>query len=188
MSFTDIKNKNQGFTIVELLIVVVVIAILAAITIVSYNGITNRANASAAKSMASGVEKKIHLFIADGPTGSYPRSMSDLTGGVSGTSTITGVTNRPTTKNDSWHIPYGSVLLAGSNDPTKDNGKTTIRYRLCGQGDTPNAPNSIAGIITVTGVEIFYFDYETGSGTKSIAIGNATTGGAVYTRACFNVF
>lgn len=38
-------SKNQarslGFTVVELLIVVVVIAILAAITIVSYNGITS---------------------------------------------------------------------------------------------------------------------------------------------------
>lgn len=36
-------QKNRGFTIVELLIVIVVIAILASITIVSYNGISNRA-------------------------------------------------------------------------------------------------------------------------------------------------
>lgn len=39
--------KNQGFTIVELLIVIVVIAILASITVVAYQGIQNRAvNAS----------------------------------------------------------------------------------------------------------------------------------------------
>ena len=37
-----------GFTIVELLIVIVVIAILAAITIVAYNGIQNQAKAAAA--------------------------------------------------------------------------------------------------------------------------------------------
>lgn len=37
------EKDKQGFTIVELLIVVVVIAILAAITIVSYNGIQSRA-------------------------------------------------------------------------------------------------------------------------------------------------
>ncbi|HWT40310.1 MAG TPA: prepilin-type N-terminal cleavage/methylation domain-containing protein [Dongiaceae bacterium] len=40
-------KRQSGFTIVELLIVVVVIAILAAITIVSYNGITSRARSLA---------------------------------------------------------------------------------------------------------------------------------------------
>ena len=35
-------NRQQGFTIVELLIVIVVIAILAAISIVAYNGIQQR--------------------------------------------------------------------------------------------------------------------------------------------------
>lgn len=37
------KHVNYGFTIVELLIVIVVIGVLAAITIVAYNGITVRA-------------------------------------------------------------------------------------------------------------------------------------------------
>ncbi|MDB5187107.1 MAG: fimbrial protein pilin [Candidatus Saccharibacteria bacterium] len=37
------KQKQIGFTIVELLIVIVVIGILAAITIVAYNGVQNRA-------------------------------------------------------------------------------------------------------------------------------------------------
>ena len=39
----SINNKNRGFTIVELLIVIVVIGILAAITIVAFNGIQQRA-------------------------------------------------------------------------------------------------------------------------------------------------
>lgn len=56
------KQKESGFTIVELLIVVVVIAILAAITIVAYNGIQNRAKASAAQSGLSQQAKKLALW------------------------------------------------------------------------------------------------------------------------------
>lgn len=40
------KHSRPGFTIVELLIVIVVIAILAAITVVAYNGVRDRANNS----------------------------------------------------------------------------------------------------------------------------------------------
>jgi prepilin-type N-terminal cleavage/methylation domain-containing protein len=59
--------KQSGFTIVELLIVVVVIAILAAITIVSYNGIQDRAKQSSAQSAASQVSKKVALWQVDNP-------------------------------------------------------------------------------------------------------------------------
>ncbi|VXB67549.1 prepilin-type N-terminal cleavage/methylation domain-containing protein [Frigoribacterium sp. 9N] len=44
-----LATTTRGFTIVELLIVIVVVAILAAITAVAYNGIQNRARASAAQ-------------------------------------------------------------------------------------------------------------------------------------------
>jgi len=53
---------RKGFTIVELLIVVVVIAILAAITIVAYNGIQNKAKNSASISNAQQAGKKITMY------------------------------------------------------------------------------------------------------------------------------
>lgn len=56
------QTKQRGFTIVELLIVVVIIAILAAITIVAYNGIQNRAKSSAAQSLANNVVKKAEAY------------------------------------------------------------------------------------------------------------------------------
>ena len=61
---------RAGFTIVELLIVVVVIAILAAITIVSYNGITASAKESALKSDLSTAAKKLN--VAKIQDGSFP--------------------------------------------------------------------------------------------------------------------
>ncbi len=57
------KAPSPGFTIVELLIVVVVIAILAAIVIVSYNGIKQRADASARKTELSQLSRKIQTDI-----------------------------------------------------------------------------------------------------------------------------
>ncbi len=55
-------KQKQGFTIVELLIVVVVIAILAAITIVAFNGIANRAKLSAIQATVEQTSKKIQVF------------------------------------------------------------------------------------------------------------------------------
>lgn len=66
-------QSTSGFTIVELLIVVIVIAILAAITIVAYNGIQNRAKASATQTAASQAAKKIQTFAVDN-VDTYPEA------------------------------------------------------------------------------------------------------------------
>lgn len=58
--------KEAGFTIVELLIVVVVIAILATITIVSFNGIQQRANASVISNSIDNWEKAIRMVAVEG--------------------------------------------------------------------------------------------------------------------------
>lgn len=86
------KNKHQtGFTIVELLIVIVVIGILAAITIVAFNGVQARANDTRMKSIASQLEKAMILWNTDSnvpPKGGWSSTVafdgtncSDGTGG-----------------------------------------------------------------------------------------------------------
>jgi len=60
MSMPLLRN-TKGFTIVELLIVIVVIAILAAISIVAYNGVQTRANNSTVKSDLNKIIKKMEL-------------------------------------------------------------------------------------------------------------------------------
>ncbi len=57
--------KQKGFTIVELLIVIVVIAVLATISIVAYNGIQHRAQASALVDGFKKIEKSFRLTAID---------------------------------------------------------------------------------------------------------------------------
>jgi prepilin-type N-terminal cleavage/methylation domain-containing protein len=70
----DMKTKQTGFTIVELLIVIVVIGILAAITIVAYNGIQNRGRNLRMVAAATQTYKAISQYVID--NGSYPTSTS----------------------------------------------------------------------------------------------------------------
>ena len=67
-------KKAAGFTIVELLIVIVVIGILAAIVIVSYNGITDNAKKAGAISELRQWQKLYDAYKAT--YGSYP-AMAD---------------------------------------------------------------------------------------------------------------
>lgn len=57
----DLDQQSKGFTIVELLIVIVVIAILAAISIVAYSGIQERAADSTMKSEIANIIKQLEV-------------------------------------------------------------------------------------------------------------------------------
>jgi prepilin-type N-terminal cleavage/methylation domain-containing protein len=76
-------KNNSGFTIVELLIVIVVIAILAAISIVAYRGIQSRTNDSAVQSDMKNLVKQLEMYRVD--NGVYPvgdTQLMSLIGGI----------------------------------------------------------------------------------------------------------
>lgn len=67
---------RRGFTVVELLIVIVAIAILATITLVGYNGIQQRAKKTA---LTSSLRQASDAALAyNVQNGSYPSSLSDM--------------------------------------------------------------------------------------------------------------
>lgn len=69
-------KQQSGFTIVELLIVIVVIAILAAITIVAYNGIQDRARNSSIQADLTTFSKKIELAKTTASDVLYPAPLT----------------------------------------------------------------------------------------------------------------
>ena len=70
-----IASKRGGFTIVELLIVIVIIAILAAITIVAFNGVQKRASVARMATESNSLKKKLELFNIE--RNAYPSSITD---------------------------------------------------------------------------------------------------------------
>lgn len=82
-------TASNGFTIVELLIVIVIIGILTAITIIAYNGIQTRAHAANAQADAENLAKL--LANANTIGGNFPDDLSTINNG-NPLSTVDGTT------------------------------------------------------------------------------------------------
>lgn len=104
-----LSRRYQGFTIVELLIVIVVIAILAAISVVVYNGISARANDARRASDIKTVVRLIEAYNAE--NGNYPS-----TGGLNVVYADSNCTNASPNKRIDW-VPNLNVDLPQSFGP-----------------------------------------------------------------------
>lgn len=135
------KSKQSGFTIVELLIVIVVIGILASIVIVAYNGITNNAKESAAISNAEQIGKKITVYaLSNGVT--LPTTLAQA--GISNSSSTTYQYSINSAVN-----PNTFCLTTTSNGVSSQvagNSTSTNKPTLgpC-PGDTGTVPTTLAG-------------------------------------------
>ena len=100
------RRRTAGFTLIEMLVVVVVMAILAAIVLPKFQDQSRRSKESALKSNLSQLRASIATFQAD--TGYYPKALSDLAAntaaGVSGSYDASGTAQTMTATD--WHGPY----------------------------------------------------------------------------------
>ncbi|MBC7943600.1 prepilin-type N-terminal cleavage/methylation domain-containing protein [Candidatus Saccharibacteria bacterium] len=142
-------TKQTGFTIVELLIVIVVIGILAAITIVAYNGIQNRSRDVRTQSDIKNTYTVVEKYAA--LNGSYPstgglgivRTDANCVGGSKQLDWVPGVTEKlpqsnPNTGKGSAGVGgcymYASdgqqYVISAWNMSNSDPQKTTMYRRL----------------------------------------------------------
>ena len=157
-NLTNNIKRDRGFTIVELLVVIVVIGILAAITIVSYTGITGRANTSGGQSSANNVIQKANAYVVDASaTTTWPVTLAALTGAAATTSYfLTGITYNALGSAPSPAAPsYVQFQLCGYKTVTGTATAATLYSEISA---TPGSSGGVA-----TGVRVGYWDYTAGS-------------------------
>ena len=137
--------KQKGFTIVELLIVIVVIAILAAISMAAYTSISARAKDSTAQASAKAVKDVIQTF--QGNHGIDPTTVAELKSGVPGS----GSNLQPAVAKLPADITVQTAALTNASS------EKTVRIFKC-----------------TDGFSIEYYKYSATAGVQTMTVGNPT--------------
>lgn len=171
----SLNQRRHGFTIVELLIVVVVIAILAAITIVAYTGIQNRAKASAAQQSVTQANKKV-LAYAITNSDQYPVDLT--TAGISDgdTSYQYSVNNTSSPKtycitatNSTFSYYLSSTMSSPASGACPGHGANGV-VAITNLATNPSFEVSASGIVLMVGGSFARTPIALGSGAYALKI------------------
>lgn len=158
MNLKQVKSFQQerGFTIVELLVVIVVIGVLAAVVIVAYNGVTNSAKNSAYKSDAQNLAKIAEVVNAQGSIG-YPYGADSpaLRSAFNATSTS--------------QIPGGITVNLQTGVPTNATALTAAEGNPKAYLVDPCTPNG-------SGLKIYYPEAGGSGNAQVVNVGTTTAG------------
>jgi len=147
------RTRPNGFTIVELLVVIVVIGILAAVITVAYNGIQKNATGALMKETVQSAGTKMKL--ANASTESYPTTLpSDLKSpaGIGLALTVVGTTSEFCINVTSqkytdlqWHVDHTGVMQTGLCSGE------IIVASIIGDYASSSTPTTVSSAVTVNG-------------------------------------
>lgn len=135
----SLKKRNSGFTIVELLIVIVVIGILALLVVTTYSGIQAKARNSKRSSDIATIQTQLEAFFQN--SGHYP-SLTDMNSAswlsTNMKSLDTGALIDPSNPNQSKTLvdstspskQYGYAVRASDDSSCETDDTTCAKYTL----------------------------------------------------------
>jgi prepilin-type N-terminal cleavage/methylation domain-containing protein len=119
------NKQDKGFTLVELLIVIVILGILATVTVFAVRGITDQGQESACDTDQRTLQTAVETWYAQYGGTAIPGTVTELADGSTRTATATGpalveagfLVDVPDTDNWTFNADNSGALVRGANCP-----------------------------------------------------------------------